>query len=174
MSKYVVKPTGREISFSPDELIVSKTDLKGRITYCNSVFLRVAGYREEEMLGAPHSIIRHPAMPRCVFKLLWDTIEKGDEIFAYVINLAKTGDAYWVLAHVTPSYDSKGKLIGYHSNRRVPKPEAVEAVRPLYQKLLSVEESHANRKDGMMAAHAAMLALLQEKGVDYDRFVLSI
>jgi len=174
MAKYAVKPTGREVSFSPDELIVSKTDLKGRITYCNSVFMRVAGYREEDLLGAPHSIIRHPDMPRCVFKLLWDTLEKGDEIFAYVVNLARTGDSYWVLAHVTPSYDPKGKLVGYHSNRRVPRPEAIAAVKPLYKKLLEIEESHANRKDGMMAAYAAVGELLRDKGVSYDRFVLSL
>jgi len=174
MAKYAVKPTGREISFSPDELIVSKTDLKGRITYCNSVFMRVAGYQEEDLLGAPHSIIRHPDMPRCVFKLLWDTLEKGDEIFAYVVNLARTGDSYWVLAHVTPSYDPKGKLVGYHSNRRVPTPGAIAAVKPLYKQLLEIEESHANRKDGMMAAYGAVGELLRDKGVSYDRFVLSL
>ena len=97
--------TGVERFFDKDEIIVSKTDLKGRMTYCNDVFLRIAGYTEQELLGQPHSIIRHPDMPRCVFKLLWDTIGAGKEIFAYVINRAKNGDHYWVLAHVTPSRD---------------------------------------------------------------------
>ena len=78
--------TGVERHFDEHEIIVSKTDLKGRITYANDTFLRVAGYRERDILGQPHSIIRHPDMPRCVFALLWQTIEAGREIFAYVIN----------------------------------------------------------------------------------------
>lgn len=174
MAKYAVQPTGREISFSADELIVSKTDLKGRITYCNSVFMRVANYTEEELLGAPHSLIRHPFMPRCVFKLLWDTLERDNEIFAYVLNMTKTGDAYWVLAHVTPSYDPRGTRVGYHSNRRVPKPEAVAAVKPVYQALLDIEAKHKNAKEGMEASFAAVVALLGEKGMGYDEFVLSL
>jgi len=173
-SRATVTPTGRESAFNADELIVSKTDLKGRITYCNDVFMRVAGYAEEELLGQPHSIIRHPDMPRSVFKLLWDTIETKTEIFAYVINLAKNGDHYWVLAHVTASLGPDGRIVAYHSNRRKPSAAAVNAVIPLYQKLKRIEDQASNRKDGMVAAHAALLDLLAEKGVDYDRFILSL
>ena len=115
-----VRPTGVERTFGQDEIIVSKTDLKGRITYANRVFLQVAGYTEREVLGAPHSLIRHPDMPRSVFQLLWDTIQGGREVFAYVVNLAKNGDHYWVLAHVTPTFDDAGKIVGYHSMRRLP------------------------------------------------------
>ena len=98
------RPTGREISFGEDEIIVSKTDTRGVITYSNTVFQRVSGYTEEELQGKPHSIIRHPDMPRCVFRLLWDTVQSGHELFAYVLNLAKNGDGYWVFAHITPSF----------------------------------------------------------------------
>ena len=76
-------------------------------------------------MGQPHSIIRHPDMPRAVFKLLWDTVIEGREIFAYVKNKAKNGDFYWVFAHVTPSYDNDRRIIGFHSNRRVPDPKVV-------------------------------------------------
>lgn len=86
--------TGKEVFFKPEEIIVSKTDLKGRITYANRVFLDISGFTEAELLGKPHSILRHPEMPRCVFKLLWDTIQNGSEIFAYVINRCKNGDHY--------------------------------------------------------------------------------
>ena len=103
--------TGIERKFADDDIIVSKTDLKGRITYANQIFLEIAGYTEKEVLGQPHSMIRHPGMPRCVFKLLWQTIEAGHEIFAYVVNRAKNGDHYWVYAHVTPSFDSTGKIV---------------------------------------------------------------
>lgn len=94
-------PTGQARTFAPDELIVSKTDPKGRITYANDVFLRVSGYELDEVIGQPHNIIRHPEMPRAVFRLLWRQLAAGQEVFAFINNLAKNGDHYWVLAHVT-------------------------------------------------------------------------
>ena len=164
--------TGKEVFFADDEVIVSKTDLKGRITYCNDVFLKVAGYSETELLGQPHSIIRHPDMPRCVFKLLWDTIEDGREIFAYVINRAKNGDHYWVLAHVTPSRDRTGRVVGYHSNRRVPDRAVLdEKILPLYRALRAEEESHASRKEGLLAGTAKVAELLADSGLEYDEFI---
>ena len=110
-----IQPSGRERHFKPEELIVSKTDLKGHITYANEVFLRLSDYSEGEVLGKPHALIRHPDMPRSVFKLMWDRISSGHEIFAYVVNMASNGDHYWVYAHVTPSFDANHKVIGYHS-----------------------------------------------------------
>ena len=170
-----VSLTGVERFFDDNEIIVSKTDLKGRITYCNDVFMRIAGYTEKELLGQPHSIIRHPDMPRCIFKLLWDTIEAGDEIFAYVINRAKNGDHYWVLAHVTPSFKSGGEIIAYHSNRRVPDKKIVDGtIIPLYRSLLEEERRHENAKEGMKASFAMVVDLLKEKGMGYDEFIASI
>ncbi|HWA49576.1 MAG TPA: PAS domain-containing protein [Dongiaceae bacterium] len=167
--------TGRERHFNPDEVIVTKTDLKGRITYANRVFLGISQLNLKQAIGAPHSLIRHPDMPRCVFKLLWDRIESGKEIFAYVLNRAISGDHYWVFAHATPSFDSKGQIIGYHSNRRVPKKETIESViRPLYAELRMIEEKAADRKVGMHAAYAHLLEKLTKGGTDYDRFIFSI
>ena len=111
-------PTGRERSFSADELIVSKTDPRGVITYANDVFLRVSGYDLDEVLGRPHNVVRHPEMPRAVFSLLWDALGSGQEIFAYINNLASNGDHYWLLAHVTPSQGPEDRVVGYHSGRR--------------------------------------------------------
>jgi PAS domain S-box-containing protein len=167
--------TGVERHFAADDVIVTKTDLKGRITYVNRTFLNIAGLTLDQALGAPHSIIRHPAMPRCVFKLLWDTIEGGREIFAFVINRAVNGDHYWVLAHVTPSFGPDGKIVGYHSNRRVADPRLVrDVVTPLYAELSAVENAQADRKQGMLAAHAALVARLQAAGVGYDQFFFSL
>lgn len=126
--------TGVERFFGENDIIVSKTDLKGHITYASRTFLQIADYSEAELLGRPHSIIRHPHMPRSIFKFMWDTLENGKEIFAYVINRAKNGDHYWVYAHVTPSWDAKGTVLGYHSNRRIPNPDIVqEDIIPLYK-----------------------------------------
>lgn len=167
--------TGRERVFGDEEVIVTKTDLKGHITYANRVFLGISELPLGETIGAPHSLIRHPDMPRCVFKLLWERIESGKEIFAYVINRALSGDHYWVFAHATPSYGPDGKLCGYHSNRRVPKKSTIESViRPLYAELRGIEEKHADRKQGMNMAYAALMQKLTDGGTDYDRFVFSI
>lgn len=167
--------TGRERLFDKDEIIVSKTDLKGRITYANRTFLKVADYGEKEVLGAPHSLVRHPDMPRCVFKLLWDTLSSGREIFAYVVNRSKNGDHYWVFAHVTPSFDGSGNINGYHSNRRVPDRRILDGtVIPLYKTLLQEEGKVTNRKDGMNAAYDMLLGILKEKGIGYDEFIFSL
>ena len=174
MSINRVAPTGREKQFAEDEIIVSKTDLRGVITYANDVFLRVSGYSEAELLGQPHNIIRHPDMPRCVFKLLWDTINSGKEIFAYVLNLAKDGSHYWVFTHVTPSYDLSGRNVGFHSNRRVPYADALAKVKPLYAQLLAVEKKAATPQIGMAAASEMVGALLKQSQLDYSEFVFSL
>lgn len=167
--------TGVERTFSDNEIIVTKTDLKGRITYANRVFLRMAGLTEEEALGAPHSIIRHPHMPRCVFKLLWDTIEDGKEIFAFVDNRAMNGDNYWVLAHVTPSYDGAGNIVGYHSSRRTPDRTILNTViEPLYKALHDEEQKHSSSKEGMAAGTNMLLEVLKQKGVGYDELIFSL
>ena len=166
--------TGIERPIHDDEIVVSKTDVKGRITYCNDVFLRLAGYSERELIGQPHNIIRHPSMPRCIFKLLWDSIEAGKEIFAYVVNRANNGDHYWVFAHVTPDADESGATAGYHSCRRSAPRRAVAAVEELYARLLAEEARHTDRKAGLEAASAMLAKTLAEKGVSYDEFVLGL
>ncbi len=173
-SRVKPRPTGREVTFAEHEIIVSKTDLRGIITYANDIFLRVAGYDEGEVLGQPHNLIRHPDMPRCVFKLLWDTIKGGREIFAYVVNMAKSGDHYWVFAHVTPSYTLDGRHVGYHSNRRVPFPDALPKVKELYTSLRAEEARHADPGQGTDAALQLVTKLLAEKKMDYSQFVFSL
>lgn len=167
--------TGVERFLGQEEIIVSKTDTKGRVTYANEVFLRMAGYEEAEILGKAHSIIRHPDMPRAVFKLLWDTIGSGKEIFAYVINRAKNGDHYWVFAHVTPTFDARGQIVSYHSNRRCIDRAALKVIVPLYTELRAIEQSHgADWRSGMQAAVTHLTKQLEKVGKPYDEFVLSL
>lgn len=166
--------SGRERTFATDEIIVSKTDRRGIITYVNDVFLRVSGYSERELLGSAHNIIRHPAMPRGVFKLLWETIENQREIFAYVLNRAKNGDGYWVFAHVTPSYDLELRHVGYHSNRRCPHSDAIARVKPLYASLLEIERRASSPRAAAEAGYAELQRLLTEQGCDYDEFVFGL
>jgi len=166
--------TGIERSIKPHEIIVSKTNLKGHITYANDVFLRIADYTLAEVINKPHSLIRHPDMPRCVFKFLWDTISSGKEIFAYVVNRSKNGDHYWVLAHVTPSFDESGNIIGYHSNRRLPREDAVKTISGLYSVLCAEEAKHNNSKEGMNAGYNLLLQVLKDKGCSYDELIFKI
>jgi PAS domain S-box-containing protein len=167
--------TGVERFFDPDEVIVSKTDTKGIITYANRTFGRLAGISPLDAVGKPHNLIRHPAMPRCVFKLLWDVISTGEEIFAYVINRSLNGDHYWVLAHVTPSFDQAGQIIGYHSNRRVPKREIVnDVIIPLYEALLKLEQSYESPKEGLQAGFDHALKVIGDTGMEYNRFITSL
>lgn len=169
-----VSPSGVERFFDTDEIIVSKTDRKGIITYANDVFIRVAGYTEEELLGKPHNIIRHPDMPRCVFKFLWDTISTGKEVFAYVINMAKNGDHYWVLAHVTPTFDSAGSITNYHSSRRVPGRSQVQTASEIYKALLAEESKHENPKEALAAGMQLLVNVLAGTGKSYEEFVFSL
>lgn len=168
--------TGKERTFPETEFIVSKTDRKGIITYGNDIFVNICGYSEAELMGTPHNVVRHPGMPRCVFKLLWDTIEAGHEIFAYVLNRAKNGDHYWVNAHVTPWFDPSGRIAGYHSNRRVVNRAVLaQVIEPTYAKLLEEESHHASPKDGMAAATALLVAEIGKAGFSgYDEFFHSL
>ena len=168
-------PTGVERFFREDEVIVSKTDLKGRLTYVNRVFINISGYQEPELLGEPHSLIRNPEMPRSVFKLLWDTIGAGREIFAYVNNMSKNGDHYWVLAHVTPSFDKNGRIVGYHSNRRVPDRDVLNStIIPLYKAVLEEENRHKNAKEGMNKGFEMLLDAVKQKGMNYDELIFAL
>lgn len=166
--------TGVERTFGNDEIIVSKTDTRGCITYANEVFLRVAQYTESELIGKNHNIIRHPAMPRCVFKFLWDTIQAGREIFAYVINRTKYGDYYWVFAHVTPTFDDDRRIVGYHSNRRVPDRQAVKVFEGIYKKLTAVEARHSNPREAWQASLPVLVQTLEQQGMSYDEFIFSL
>ena len=158
-----------ERKMQDNDFIVSKTDLKGRITYVNKIFMDMAEYKEKELLGKPHSIIRHPDMPKAVFKLLWQMVQNKEEIFAYVVNRTKNGNEYWVYANVTPSLDENGKLIGYYSVRRKPNEKALEIIKPLYAEMLKAEKS-----SGVDASTKMLIDILDEKGVSYNELIIDI
>ncbi|NJC86845.1 PAS domain-containing protein [Planosporangium mesophilum] len=174
MRQGTVRPSGVERTFADDEVIVSKTDPAGRLTYVNDVFCRVSAYTEEELLGKPHNVIRHPDMPRCIFKLLWDTISAGDELFAYVVNLSGDGAHYWVFAHVTPTFSAGGQIIGFHSNRRTADPAALARITPVYQRLLAEERRHTRTPDAVAASSALLDRVVRADAGSYDEYVWSL
>lgn len=167
--------TGVELFFDKDDVIVSKTDLKGIITYANNTFAKMAEIKRHDAVGKPHNFIRHPHMPRCIFKLLWDTLSNGKEIFAYVINRSVKGNEYWVLAHVTPSFDTAGNIVGYHSNRRVPNREVLETtIQPLYKQLLEIERSETSSKIGLQKSTEELNRIIEVSGKKYNHFIMTL
>lgn len=158
-----------ELKMRDNEFIVSKTDCSGNIIYGNRTFIEISGYSENELLKAPHNILRHSDMPSIIFKLLWERISGGEGIYAYVKNLSKNSDFYWVFAYVTPSFDENGKIIGYYSVRRKPTQEAINTIAPIYKQLLNSEKN-----SGIQASQELLNSLLQEKGINYDKFILSL
>ncbi|MGY6277125.1 PAS domain-containing protein [Methylomonas sp. MgM2] len=123
-----------ETPYPDGKLIVSTTTPAGVITHVNPSFVEMSGYTEEELIGAPHSILRHPDMPPAAFKDLWDTIQRGDKWQGYVKNLRKDGGYYWVKATVIPNIRG-GRLVAYTSVRRKPSRTKVEECIKLYPTL---------------------------------------
>ncbi|MDP1634618.1 MAG: PAS domain-containing protein [Gallionellaceae bacterium] len=168
-----ITPTVVERVMREDDFIVSMTDTKGRITYGNRIFIEFSGYSETELIGTQHNIIRHPDMPRAVFQLLWDKIQKHEECFAYVKNMSKDGGFYWVFANVTPVLDDKGYVTGYLSVRRKPKISGVQTASAVYAAMLA-EEKKAGPANAVAAGTRGVVDILTEKGLSYDELVLAI
>jgi PAS domain S-box-containing protein len=170
MKRKDILPTSQERLMRENDFIVSKTDLTGRITYANEIFIEFAGYCEEELLGTQHNIVRHPDMPRAVFHLFWDYLSKDREIFAYVKNMSKDGGYYWVFAQVAPMKDANNKKIGYTSVRRMPNPKAIPIVAEIYRSMLEAERK-AGTRDAIAASDAVLGAVLKDKGVSYEELI---
>ena len=162
-------PINKEIRLDPSKIIMSKTDAKGIIEYANDYFMEICGYDEHELMGRPHSVIRHPDMPRIIFKLLWDRLHKGENIHALVKNLAKDGRYYWVLTSFEAKYNNDGVLISHYSRRKAAPLEAVAHIEKLYKALLTIEKSY-----GMEVAGKHLLALFEQKNTNFDDFMLRV
>ncbi len=128
-----------EIPYPDGKLIVSRTDKQGIITHCNQSFVDMSGYTEEEIIGQPHSILRHPDMPRAAFKDLWDTLKRSEKWHGYVKNLRKDGSYYWVYAIAIPNI-RKGEIMGYTSVRRKPSRTQINECIELYANMMQEEQ----------------------------------
>jgi len=161
--------TNREKVLNQNDFIVSKTDTKGRIIYCNEIFMEMAGYPAADLIGANHNLIRHPDMPKLAFKVLWDLVQNKDEFFGFVKNLRADGGYYWVFAYITADLDANGNIISYTSVRRKMPQSAIDIVTPIYQQLVEAE-----RSGGIQASQQLLNSLLEEHGVTYNEFVINL
>ncbi len=168
-----IVPTKKEIRLTDNDLLISKTDSKGYITYCNRTFMRISGYSEKELLNTQHSVIRHPDMPRGVYRHLWQTLEQSKEYFGYLKNLSSDGSYYWVFTHITPDHDPDRTLHGYHSVRRKARQSSIAIIEPIYKEMLAIEQRE-HRTKGPDLSLAYMHEKLNEFSIDYEHFVLHI
>jgi len=147
--------TDKEKVMSDNDFIVSKTDTKGYITYCNRIFVEMCGWSRKELMGANHNIIRHPHMPKIAFKIAWDLVNSKQEFFGFVKNLRKDGGFYWVFAYITADLDLNGNIIGFTSFRKKPSRKGIETIEPIYLQL--VEAEHVG---GMQQSYQLLKELL--------------
>jgi len=173
MKNKTIVATDRERTMRENDFIVSKTDPRGIVTYCNPIFIEFSGYTEEELLGSQHNIIRHPDMPRAAFELVWNTIKTGQEFFGYVKNMSKDGSFYWVFTHITPDFDPRGEIVGYYSVRRCPKRSAIEKIVPVYRQMVEAERA-AGPKKAVEAGTQVLLDLLKTSGMSYEQLVFAL
>ena len=160
-------PTEKEIKLSAHKYIVSKTDSKGKIVYANDYFTEVSGYKEYELVGSPHNIVRHPDMPKAIFHLLWEHIQNGQNISAVVKNLAKNGDYYWVMTDFEIRRNSSTKAINqYVAFRHVVPKKVVKEISDLYAKMLEIEKA-----DGMSASIDYLNHFLEERQMNYNQYI---
>ena len=151
-----------EVKLDQDRYIVSETDSRGIITYCNDYFSQISGYSKEELLGSQHNIIRHPDMPRVIFKLLWQHIKAGKNINVVVKNRTKEGKFYWIFTEFVTRVDlDTNTVIGYTAHRKGISEDVTNTIASIYDQVLKVE-----KEKGMEEAEACLNELLEEKGED--------
>ena len=136
--------TGNERTFPAQQRLISTTDLKGQITYCNDAFIEISGFSRDELIRAPHNLVRHPDVPPAVFAHMWETLKAGRPWMGIVKNRCKSGDHYWVNAYVVPVLDD-GKVTGYESVRSKPTAEQVQRAQALYLRINGGKAAIPNR-----------------------------
>ncbi|MEA3290675.1 MAG: PAS domain-containing protein [Campylobacterota bacterium] len=169
MARNSINPLNEEKVLNQNDFIVSKTDTKGIITYCNQIFMEMAEYEENELIGKNHNLVRHPDMPKAAFKLAWDLIQSENEFFGFVKNIRKSGGYYWVFTNITADYDNKGNIIGYTSVRRKPNRSAIDAVEPIYKQMVSIEQS-----SGINQSVEFLMNFLKDNNTSYDELIISL
>ena len=163
---YIAKrpiPIDQEVEWDKTQTIMSKADLFGTIEYVNDVFTEISGYEDYELMGQPHNILRHPDMPKVIFKVLWGNIKEGNQFHGIVKNLAKSGKYYWVITNFEYLRDEKGNITKYIAKRKaVPTAIIKNHIEPLYTKLLQIEQA-----SGLEISEKYFVGFLEDMGLSY-------
>ncbi|MEN2412693.1 PAS domain-containing protein [Flavobacterium mesophilum] len=157
----------KEVTWDKTQVIMSKTNAFGIIEYANEVFVDVSGYEDYELMGQPHNIIRHPDMPKVIFKVLWENLKQGKNFHAIVKNLAKSGRYYWVITDFEIAKDENGVIVNYFGRRQSVPQEVVSLhIEPLYKKLLQIEAA-----SGVEFSEKYLIGFLEEKKRSYVEYI---
>lgn len=160
----------KEVIWDKTQTIMSKTDLFGTIEYINDVFTDVSGYEDAEIVNKPHNTIRHPDMPKAIFKLLWVNIKAGNQFHGILKNLAKSGRYYWAITNFEYTKDAKGNITNYIAKRKaVPQEIITNHIEPLYKKILSIEKA-----SGEVAAEKYLVGYLEDIGLTYVDYITKL
>ena len=160
-------PSDREVDWNKNKILLSKTDSSGTILYANEDFIDVSGYDEFELIGQPHNIVRHPDMPKVIFKLMWDSIEYNENSHVIIKNMAKTGRYYWVVTDFKIVNESTGENLGYFcTQKQVPVTVVEKFIEPLYKKLVQIEEVN-----GIAASEDYLTGFLEERNRTFMNYV---
>lgn len=143
-------PIDEEV-FYDGRVMITETDANGRITYVNRKFIEMSGYDKEELIGQPHSIMRHPDMPKCCFKNMWETIKKNETWKGYVKNLRKDGAYYWVVVYVSPKTDEEGNTVGYIAARKIPEQLTLKEIKAKYGDLINLEQCKGEEDEAFIS-----------------------
>ena len=163
-------PINREVVWDKTKTIISTTDKYGTITDVNQTFIDVSGYSADELLGKPHNIIRHPDMPKIIFKITWDNILAGRNFHAIIKNLAKSGEYYWVITDFEVGRNIMGEVVTIMARRRaVPQYVITDHIEPLYQTLLKLEKI-----GGMELSNRYFKGFLEKQGKSYIEYIMDI
>jgi len=159
------KAIDEEVEVKSVDIIVSKGDAEGNITYANPIFFKLSGYEPAELMYKPHSILRHPDMPKIIFKYFWDSIKAGKDVVAFIKNLRKDGKYYWVMANVKVATNPDGSFRNYVSTRKVMSENAKKNIVPIYAKLVQAEQ-----EGGMEASEQLLEKFLTTNGSSLENF----
>jgi len=155
-----------EIIFSKKKFIVSKTDIEGNILFVNQNFCEITGYKYDDLMGEPHSVLRHPDMPKAIFYMIWKSLLAGMEVSAIIKNVAKNGKYYWVIADFSMHRDSYGKLETFTSFKRYAPNYVSQPMQELYEMM-----NHCERKSGIEGSLGYLETFLEEKNLSYNDYL---
>jgi len=160
-----------EAEIPQGKLILSRTDVEGKITYANETFAHVSGYQVDELIGEPHNIVRHPDMPRSIFKQMWDTLNSGKEWQGVVKNLRKDGGYYWVLATIVPLSEN-GKVVGFKSSRAYIAPAKRQEMDKKYALIRKAEDGDISFTISLSQPEwRKVREHAEQEGITYQEFV---
>lgn len=160
-------PVDEEVIWDKRSTLMSRTNKHGHIMASNEAFQEVSGYTEAELYNQPHSLIRHPDMPKVVFKILWENLKGRQNFHAIIKNLSKSGKYYWVITNFEIIRNEKDEITAFVSYRKaLPKSLINEHIAPLYERLLKIEKAN-----GMEVSERYFKGFLEDRKTTYDKFI---